>query len=246
MKGIILAGGAGTRMRPATKITNKHMLPVYSEQGAIPMLFYPINTLVNSGIKDILIVSSKEHAGHIIQNLSDGHNFDANFSYKIQDTARVSLGIASALKLAKDFTKDDPFSVILGDNFYEDSFEDQFVFFPESCSSSARIFLKQVEDPERFGVYFNGSIEEKPKRPKSNTAVTGLYLYHPSVYKVVENLIPSSRGELEISDVNQYYCSKNTIDTTEIKGFWSDMGTPQSMKRTQDFIERSQYKINFL
>jgi glucose-1-phosphate thymidylyltransferase len=114
MKGIILAGGFGTRMRPATKITNKHMLPVYSDQGAIPMLFYPINTLVSSGIEDILIVSSKEHAGHIIQNLSDGHDFSANFSYKIQDTSRVSLGIASALGLAKDFTKDDCFAVILG------------------------------------------------------------------------------------------------------------------------------------
>lgn len=246
MRGIILAGGNGTRMKPATKITNKHLLPVYSDQGAVPMLFYPINTLVNSGIEDILIVSSKEHAGHIIQNLSDGHYFKANFTYKIQDVSRVNLGIASALKLAKNFTKDEPFAVILGDNFYEDNFIDEFTFFPESCPLSARIFIKEVEDPERFGVYFDGTIEEKPENPKSNMAVTGLYLYHSSVYEIAEKLKPSDRGELEISDVNQFYCSQNSIDVTKIKGFWSDMGTPQSIKRTQEFIEKNDYKINFI
>lgn len=245
MRGIILAGGTGTRMRPATHITNKHMLPVYSSDGALPMIFYPINTLVNSGIEEILVVSSKEHAGHIIQNLSDGYNFKAKFTYKIQDINRVQMGIASALKLAKDFTKNDPFAVILGDNFYEDYFLDEFTFFSESCSSSARIFLKQVEDPERFGVYHDGSIEEKPVNPKSNRAVTGLYLYHPGVYDVVEKLKPSKRGELEITDVNQFYCSQNAMDTIEIKGFWSDMGTPQSIQRTQEFIDNKKYKVNF-
>jgi glucose-1-phosphate thymidylyltransferase len=246
MRGIILAGGSGTRMKPATKITNKHMLPVYTDQGAIPMIFYPINTLVNSGIKDILIISSKEHVGHIIQNLSDGYDFGADFTYKVQDVNRVKLGIASALKLAKDFTKNEPFAVILGDNFYEDFFANEFLFFKESCASSARIFVKQVPDPERFGVYANGSIEEKPLEPKSNTAVTGLYLYHPSVYEILDTLVPSNRGELEITDVNQFYCKQKKIDVTEIKGFWSDMGTPQSIQRTQEFIESSNYSMNFL
>lgn len=245
MRGVILAGGTGTRLRPVTKITNKHLLPVYSKHGAIPMIFYPINTLVKSGIEDILIISSKEHAGHIIQNLSDGYDFGANFTYKIQDVNRVTMGIASALKLTKDFTKKEPFAVILGDNFYQDHFFEDFVFFKESCPASARIFLKEVEDPCRFGVYANGSIEEKPKSPKSNLAVTGLYLYHSGVYDIIENLKPSSRGELEITDVNQFYCASNSMDTTLIKGFWSDMGTPQSMTRTQEFIENNDYEIHF-
>lgn len=243
MKGVILAGGFGTRMRPATKITNKHMLPVYSKQGAVPMIFYPINTLVSSGIKEILIVSSKEHAGHIIQTLGAGHDFDAEFTYKIQDVNKVTLGIASALKLTKDFTKNSPFAVILGDNFFEDCFANEVLFFKESCAASARIFLKEVEDPERFGVYADGSIEEKPITPKSNKAVTGLYMYHPGVYDIVDNLKPSNRGELEITDVNQHYCFQKSIDITNVEGFWSDMGTPQSIQRTQEFIESSNYTI---
>ena len=220
------------------------MLPVYSSQGAIPMIFYPINTLVSGGIKEILIVSSKEHAGHIIQTLGAGHDFDAEFTYKIQDVNRVSVGIASALKLTKDFTKDSPFAVILGDNFFEDSFFNEFFCFKDSCSASARIFVKEVHDPERFGVYADGTIEEKPSNPKSNKAVTGLYLYHPGVYEIVETLKPSNRGELEITDVNQHYCAQGSIDVTNINGFWSDMGTPQSIIRTQEFIDNNNYKIN--
>jgi len=220
------------------------MLPVYSEQGAVPMIFYPISTLVRSGAKDILIISSKEHSGNIIQNLGDGYEFGANFTYKIQDVNRVTLGIASALKLAKDFTKDEPFAVILGDNFYEDSFAEEFSCFPASCKMSARIFLKEVPDPERFGVYAEGQIQEKPSKPKSNMAVTGLYLYHPNVYEVAETLVPSSRNELEITDVNNFYCEKNSIDVSDVKGFWSDMGTPQSVSRTQDFIAANNFFIN--
>lgn len=243
MKAVVLAGGTGSRMKPATAVTNKHMLPIYSDQGALPMIFYPINTLVSSGVEDILIISSKEHCGHIIQNLSDGHAFGANFTYKIQDVNRVSLGIASALKLAKDFTKNEPFAVILGDNFYEDSFTETFATFKDSCTLSARVFVKEVPDPERFGVYANGEIEEKPSNPKSNLAVTGLYLYHPSVYEIAETLTPSGRGELEITDVNQFYCRKNSMDITHINGFWSDMGTPNSAQRTQEFVSSSNYKI---
>lgn len=244
MKGVILAGGTGSRMKPATFVTNKHLLPIYTEQGALPMIFYPINTLVGSGIEDILIISSRDHSGPIIHNLGDGFAFGASFTYKIQDVTRVEMGIASALKLARGFTGNEPFAVILGDNFYEDSFADEIKFFENSCTNSARIFLKEVQDPERFGVYHDGEIEEKPKNPKSNMAVTGLYLYHPKVYEIAENLVPSKRGELEITDVNQYYCQSKAMDVCNVKGFWSDMGTPQSIQRTQDFIRESSYLIN--
>lgn len=243
MKAVLLAGGHGTRLRPSTKITNKHMLPIYTDQGAMPMIFYPINTLVRSGAEDILVVCSKEHSGHIIQNLGDGFDFGANFTYKIQDVNRIPLGIASALKIAKDFTRDEPFAVILGDNFYEDSFKDEFLFFKESCPKSARIFIKEVSDPERFGVYHEGSIEEKPKNPKSNMAVTGLYLFHSRVYEIAEELKLSNRNELEITDINTRYCEMNAMDITTVKGFWSDMGTCESLKRTQEFIEKNHFKI---
>jgi glucose-1-phosphate thymidylyltransferase len=244
MRGVVLAGGTGTRMSPATKIVNKHLLPVYSEQGAIPMIFYPINTLVNSGCKDILVISSKDHSGSIIQNLGDGSNFGANFTYRIQDSSRVPMGIASALKIAKDFTRNEPFAVILGDNFFEDFFEDEIIFFCNSCTSSAKIFIKEVDDPHRFGVYSEGSIEEKPLKPKSNLAVTGLYLYNSNVYEIAESLSVSKRGELEISDVNQHYCKLKSMDVSVVSGFWSDVGTPNSMKRTQDFVSKSGYKIS--
>jgi glucose-1-phosphate thymidylyltransferase len=243
MKGVILAGGTGSRMKPATFVTNKHLLPIYTDQGALPMIFYPINTLVSSGIEDILIISSRDHSGPIIHNLGDGFAFGASFTYKIQDVTRVEMGIASALKLARGFTGDDPFAVILGDNFYEDSFSDEIEFFENSCPNSARIFLKEVPDPERFGVYHEGTIEEKPKDPKSNMAVTGLYLYHPKVYEIAEDLVPSRRGELEITDVNQYYCRSEAMDVSKVKGFWSDMGTPQSIQRTQEFIRENSYSI---
>jgi glucose-1-phosphate thymidylyltransferase len=248
MRGIILAGGKGSRLSPCTKVTNKHLLPVYSEAGAVPMLFYPINTLVKSGITDILVISSREHCGHIIENLSDGFQFHADFSYKIQDHNRVTLGIASALKLAENFTNGEPFAVILGDNFFEDSFEKEFeFFFHEQNKADASIFLKEVPDPHRFGVYAEGIIEEKPTEPKSNWAVTGLYLYTPHVYEVAETLKPSKRGELEITDINNYYCGLKGIggrmQVNYIKGFWSDMGVPKSMQNTQEFIQKSGFKL---
>ena len=243
MKGVILAGGSGTRMRPATAVTNKHLLPVYGHQGAIPMIFYPISTLVRSGARDILIISSKEHSGAIIQNLGDGFDFGAKFSYRIQDVNRVEMGIASALKLARYFTGPDPFAVILGDNFFEDEFEREFRDFASAGKLEAQIFLKPVEDPERFGVYHEGRIEEKPKHPRSNMAVTGLYLYHEGVYEMAERLIPSSRGELEITDINQEYCERGKMRISQIGGFWSDMGTPSSMARTQEFVSASGYDV---
>ena len=240
-KAVLLAGGHGTRLQPSTKVTNKHMLPIYSNQGAIPMVFYPIQTLVKSGIEDILIVSSKEHCGHIIENLGDGFKFGVDLTYKIQDVNRVPLGIASALKLAKSFTLDSNFAVILGDNFFQDTFEKEFEFF----NKKAAIFIKQVKDPERFGVYADGNIEEKPSNPKSNMAVTGLYIYTPEVYSIAETLKVSKRNELEITDINQYYCSTNQMCINHIDGFWSDMGTPNSLVKTQEFISKNNFELFF-
>jgi glucose-1-phosphate thymidylyltransferase len=235
MKGVVLAGGSGTRMKPATSVTNKHLLPIYSRDGAVPMISYPIRTLVSSGADEILIVSSREHSGSIIQNLGDGSEFGADFTYRIQDPSRTGKGIASALILSESFTSEEPFAVILGDNFYEDSFGDEFSRF-KSSSTKATLFTKEVDDPSRFGVYQDGSIEEKPKNPTSNLAVTGLYLYKSGVYELAKTLKPSARGELEISEINNFYCSSGEVEILETKGFWSDMGTPESALRTQEFL----------
>lgn len=244
IKAVILAGGLGSRLNPCTRVTNKHLLPIYSAQGAVPMLFYPISTLVKSGITDILIVSSREHCGHIIENLSDGAQFGASFTYRIQDTARVPMGIASALKLAEDFTGDSSFAVVLGDNFFENTFTEEFEhFYYEQTTADAGIFVKEVPDPERFGVYTDGVIVEKPTNPKSNWAVTGLYLYTPHVYEIAATLQPSKRGELEVTDINNYYCQQNRIHVNYITGHWSDMGVPESMLRTHNFINQTGFRI---
>jgi glucose-1-phosphate thymidylyltransferase len=242
-KAVILAGGMGTRMQPATANINKHLLPVYSQDGAIPMIYYPITSLVKGGIKEILIISSREHCGKIIENLGDGSSFGARFTYKIQDVNNTPLGIASALKLAQGFTGIDPFAVILGDNFFEDDFSIYFKNF-NTARFDAAIFLKEVEDPNRFGVYYDNFIEEKPSEPKSNLAVTGLYLYTNIVYQIANNLILSNRGELEITDINNYYCLKKSLHINHVNGFWSDMGTPKSLIATQEFINNSKYSIN--
>lgn len=242
MKGIILAGGHGTRMLPSTRVTNKHLLPIYSAEGAVPMLFYPIYTLVRSGITDILIISSREHCGHIIENLGDGQDFGADFSYKVQDLNHVTLGIASALRLAEGFVCENRFAVILGDNFFQNTFENQFSQFDNTADDgSAMIFVKTVDDPQRFGVLTSKysadmRIEEKPKNPKTNWAVTGLYLYTPGVFEIARKLRPSNRGELEITDINNCYCNNSTMSVHYIEGFWSDMGTPTSAIKTQEFL----------
>lgn len=240
MRGILLAGGKGTRMYPATKYQNKHLLPVYSNDGAVPMLHYPLNTLVKSGIKEILVISSKEHCGSIIENIGDGMEFDADITYKIQDFNHVPLGIASALKLAKNFTADQNFAVILGDNFYSNTFRDEISDF-EKNDFMCTVFLKEVKDIKRFGCATldkNGNVTkivEKPNFPESDLAVTGLYLYTPHVYEVSEKLQLSDRGELEISDINYYYCP-DKISGKILTGEWSDMGTPASILHTQQFL----------
>jgi len=266
MKSVCLCGGRGTRMLPQTEVTNKHLLPVYTLQGAIPMIWYPLNTLIQSGSKEILIISSQEHCGDIIEFLGDGHRFGVDLTYKIQDHNDASrpVGIASAMKLIEGWVGDESFAVILGDNFYQDSFKEAFKEFEnkfrkaidcpvsqrlnEGTDSFAHIFLKPVGDPERFGVAslkdgIVTGIVEKPKNPESNYAVTGLYLYTPHVFSIIRGLKPSGRGELEVSDVNEFYVQNQSMTSTIIDGYWSDMGIPSSMARTQEWINTNNYRI---
>jgi glucose-1-phosphate thymidylyltransferase len=232
VKGIILAGGTGSRLFPLTKITNKHLLPVYDE----PMIYYPLKTLINAGIKDILIVSGKGHAGHFLELLGSGSELGVRFSYEVQAEAG---GIAQALGLAKHFADGDSVTVILGDNIFEDVVTDQVTSF----KSGARIFLKAVHDAHRFGVAAIDrinrrviSIEEKPMSPKSSYAVTGLYIYDNSVFDIIRTLRPSGRGELEITDVNNDYVRQGKLSYSILKGYWSDAGTFESLYRASELV----------
>lgn len=249
-KAVILAGGAGTRLHPATMWQNKHLLPIYTNHGAYPMIYYPIRTLIESGLTDILVISSREHCGRIMETLSDGRYFGCDFSYKIQDTAHVLMGIASALKLARGFTGGENFALILGDNFFEDTFAEDVIAW-EASNAQVCLALKEVEDIQRFGcatVKESGEITkivEKPKEPESNWAVTGLYLYSPDVYTVADTLVPSNRGELEITDINTHYASQGLAQAMFLKGYWSDMGTPSSLQRTEEFIRSIDHRLAF-
>ncbi len=233
MKGIILAGGTGSRLYPLTKVTNKHLLPVYDK----PMIYYPLQTLIDADIKDIMIVSGRGHAGHFLELLGSGADFGVKFTYEIQDEAG---GIAQALSLAEDFADDDNVTVILGDNIFQDNIKKAVQEF----EMGAHIFLKPVTDAHRFGVAEvdtnNGSvlgIEEKPINPKSNLAVTGLYIYSNDVFEVVKTLKPSGRGELEITDVNNDYIRKDAMKFSMMDGYWSDAGTFESLMRASLMIE---------
>ncbi|MFH0817891.1 MAG: sugar phosphate nucleotidyltransferase [Candidatus Micrarchaeota archaeon] len=227
MKGVVLAGGLGTRLLPLTKVTNKHLLPVYNK----PMVYFPIEVLISAGIKEILIITGPENAGDFMKLLGSGKDFGAEFSYRIQDEAG---GIAQALSLARGFVQEgEKVAVILGDNIFSKSAAKQIEKF-NSEKFSAKIFLKEVEHSERFGVaQLSGSkiiaIEEKPKKPKSNYAVTGLYLYDSSVFKIIQALKPSSRGELEITEVNNEYIRRNEMSFDILGGAWSDAGTVESL-----------------
>lgn len=236
MKGVILAGGRGTRLSPLTKITNKHLLPIFNKT----MIEYPLITLVKAGIKDILIVSGREHAGGFIECLGSGKDYGANFDYKVQDEAG---GIAQALLLAEDFADGKPTTVILGDNIFEDNFSK----FVKNFRVGARIFLKKVNDPERFGVpMLKGKmvtkIIEKPKDPPAPYAVTGLYQYDSDVFKIIKKLKPSERGELEITDVNNIYVRRSKLKAEFVKGFWSDAGTFDSLARTVQWAMKKHKK----
>jgi glucose-1-phosphate thymidylyltransferase len=238
MKGVILAGGTGSRLYPLTKVTNKHLLPVYDK----PMIYYPMETLINAGIKDIMIVSGRGHAGHFLELLGSGVDFGVHFTYEIQEKAG---GIAQALSLAEEFVDGDSVTVILGDNIFQDSIKEDVRNF----KNGARIFLKEVPDAHRFGVAeLKGDkvigIEEKPKKPKSNFAVTGLYIYDSEVFNAIKTLKPSGRGELEITDVNNYYINKGIMKYGILEGFWSDAGTFESLLRAGMLVKQNNQGIS--
>lgn len=236
IKGVILAGGTGIRLKPMTIVTNKHLLPVHDK----PMIYYPLYTLINAGIKDILIITGKEHAGDFLELLGSGKEFKVKFTYRLQDEAG---GIAQAVHMAEDFVGNDKFVVILGDNIFEDNVSKFVEEFGRDKKTEAHVFIKEVHDAHRFGVAEIDknnkvlSIEEKPKMPKSNFAVTGLYMYSPNVFGVIKNLKPSARGELEITDVNNAYLKRGKIKANILSGFWSDAGTIESLSRASEFVK---------
>ena len=223
MKGIILAGGAGTRLHPLTKITSKQLLPVYDR----PMIYYPLQTLLDAGIRDILIIVAPDYAGNFLNLLGSGKDFGVRFSYEIQDKPE---GLAQAFIIGKTFAGSDNVTMILGDNIFVGS-ETFLKDAIQTFTRGARVFAKQVPDPERFGVvsfddnHHAASIEEKPAKPKSNYAVTGLYIYDNSVISRAAALKPSARGELEITDLNNIYLGENLLDVCIYDGFWLDTGT---------------------
>ncbi|MBI3817883.1 MAG: NTP transferase domain-containing protein [Planctomycetes bacterium] len=234
MKGVILAGGLGTRLHPLTKITNKHLLPVYDK----PMIYYPIDALVKSGVSEILIVTGGNKAGDFLQLLGNGAEFGLkhlNYTYQ-----KGEGGIAEALSLAEHWAAGDSICVILGDNIFEKSIKPHVDAFRAQVSG-ARILLREVEDPERFGVAeVHGekvvSIVEKPKQPKSNLAVVGVYFYDNHVFDIIKTLEPSSRGELEITDVNNAYLRENTLRASVLQGWWTDAGTFGSLLRASNLV----------
>jgi len=229
MKGIILAGGTGSRLYPCTAVTNKHLLPVFNQ----PMVYYPLKTLVKAGLTDIMIVSGKEHADHFKKLFDKNEHFPGiNFNFAVQKDAG---GIAQALGLCRDFVGQDKIIVILGDNIFEDDISGAVIEFQKQAKG-AKIFLKKVTDPERFGVArIEGDkiieIEEKPLSPKSDLAVTGLYMYDEQVWEVISNLQPSGRGELEITDVNNFFVRQGTMTYEILCHSWSDAGTFSSLLR---------------
>lgn len=234
MKGVILAGGMGTRLMPCTKVTNKHLLPVYDK----PMIYYPLRTLVNAGLEDIMIVTGGNNAGDFLRLLCNGREFGLkDISYTYQEGEG---GIADALRLAENFIDKDKVIVILGDNIIKDDISNAVKDF-EKQDRGARIFLKEVSDPERFGVAeIEGgrviNIEEKPKNPKTNYAVVGLYMYNSDVFEIIDNLKPSDRGELEITDVNNEYIRRGTMTYSILEGWWTDAGTFESLFRASHLV----------
>lgn len=235
MKGIVLAGGTGSRLFPLTKVTNKHLLPV----GRVPMIYHPIGKLTGAGIDEILIVTGVEHMGDVVTLLGSGKDFGCRFTYKVQDQAG---GIAQALGLAENFAGGEPVCVILGDNIFEAPIAGMVSAF-ERQRKGARLALKKVPDPGRYGVAeVKGKaivgIEEKPRRPRSNLAVTGIYLYDGHVYDVIRTLRPSGRGELEITDVNNHYLSKGELQWDLLEGWWTDAGTFESLLTANQLVGR--------
>ncbi|MCX6797877.1 MAG: sugar phosphate nucleotidyltransferase [Candidatus Falkowbacteria bacterium] len=232
MRGIILSGGSGTRLRPLTKITSKQLLPIYNR----PMIYYPLDTLIKAGIKEILIIVAPERAGDYLNLLGSGKEFGVKFTYEIQDKPE---GLAQAFIIGENFIDNENVTMILGDNIFEDNFSEEIKNF----KSGAKIFAKHVPDPERFGVVsFDDShkalkIVEKPQEYLSNYAVTGLYVYDSRVIEIVKNMKPSPRGELEITDVNNIYLEKGELEVAMVNGEWLDAGTFDSLLRAQNFAK---------
>jgi glucose-1-phosphate thymidylyltransferase len=236
MKGIVLAGGLGTRLHPLTKVTNKHLLPIYHK----PMIYYPIETLVGAGIREILVVTGGKNAGDFLRLLGNGKEFGLHhINYAYQEGEG---GIAAALSLAEFFADGKPICVILGDNIIEGSIAPYVENFKKQ-GSGARILLKEVDDPQRFGVpEIQGSqivrIDEKPELPASRFAVTGIYMYDAEVFEIVKTLKPSKRGELEITDVNNAYIRKGTMAYDILDGWWTDAGTFESLLRASLLVSQ--------
>ena len=232
-KGVVLAGGTGSRLMPLTKVTNKHLLPI----GKKPMIYYPIEKLTSIGIDKILIVTGVEYMGDVVGLLGSGREFGCQFTYKVQDEAG---GIAQALGLAEGFSHGDHLVAILGDNIFEANlkqYADRFI----SQKTGARVLLKQVSNPQRFGVaeISDGkviSIEEKPKKPRSDYIITGIYFYDDAVFDIIRTLKPSARGELEISDVNNAYITKGQLEYDILDGWWTDAGTFESLNRANKLV----------
>jgi glucose-1-phosphate thymidylyltransferase len=234
VKGVVLAGGLGTRLRPLTAVTNKHLLPVYDR----PMIYYPIQTLVNAGITDIMIVTGGNSAGDFLKLLGNGKAFGLkHLNYTYQEGEG---GIAEALSLVEHFAAKQPVCVVLGDNIIEGNINAAVQAYQEQ-GKGAKIILKEVPDPERFGVpELNGRqvlrIEEKPRVPKSKYAVIGIYMYDGDVYDIIRTLKPSGRGELEITDVNNAYIERQLMTWEELDGWWTDAGTFESLLRATNLV----------
>lgn len=240
MKGIVLAGGLGSRLFPLTKVTNKHLMPIYNK----PMIYYPIETLVGAGVRDILIVTGGKNAGDFLRLLGNGKEFGLNhINYTYQEGEG---GIAAALSLAEFFADGHPICVILGDNIIEGSIAPYVENFRKQ-RVGARILLKEVEDPQRFGVpEISGTrivrIDEKPEVPASNYAVTGIYMYDEEVFDIVKGLKPSKRGELEITDVNNAYINKGRMAYDILDGWWTDAGTFESLLHASNLVSQKVQK----
>jgi glucose-1-phosphate thymidylyltransferase len=237
MKGVILAGGLGTRLSPLTRITNKHLLPVYDR----PMIYYPIQTLINAGVTDIMIVTGGNSAGDFLRLLGNGKEFGLkHLNYTYQEGEG---GIADALSLVQHFADDQPICVVLGDNIMEGNIRSACDDYRRQ-GNGAKILLKKVHDPQRFGVpEIDGdkilSIEEKPKAPKSEFAVIGIYFYDSTVFDVIRTLKPSNRGELEITDVNNHYINRGEMTWAELEGWWTDAGTFESLLRASNLVSET-------
>ncbi len=232
MRGIILSGGSGTRLKPLTKITSKQLLPIYHR----PMIYYPLNTLIKAGIKEILIIVAPERAGDYLNLLGSGKELGVKFTYEIQDHPE---GIAQAFLIGENFIDQEDVALILGDNIFEDDFVQEIQGF----RGGAKIFAKKVTDPERFGVVkFDDQrkaqkIVEKPQEYLSDYAVTGLYIYDKRVIEIAKNMAPSARGELEITDVNNWYLAKGELEVALVNGEWLDAGTFDSLLKAQNFAK---------